>query len=294
MSTAETTTTTELEFPTSTINPMDDLFGDMFGSDTEEVTDGKFDDTQPVLDSLSPIELNGSATVEMTQPADEVTAATDVSGEGEAKAEIGNVTFVAGNESGQKIIDAARAESDRLEQVREAEEHVSDLMLRAKEIDAQKKMIKEEIKEAVNEVERLRKHRPEKKSLSEQIQPTIVLAHGKEMADKAIEVLKGGSPFPANVNDSWRICAHNRTSIIQHQRFRREKTRSLNRPDPTIGDLEDARAKAGINGFNTVLPKGIGVGAASEIENAMLDWLAKNRDSAVLAPINLFNLNQLT
>lgn len=65
--------------------------------------------------------------------------------------------------------------------------------------------------------------------------------------------------------------------------FGKKKREALLEVAPTLGALEDLRAAGGIHGFQSVLPKGIGKNNASDLEDALLNWLAKNRDRAVLA-----------
>jgi|GEM_PF-6899559 len=57
-----------------------------------------------------------------------------------------------------------------------------------------------------------------------------------------------------------------------------KKIETLVRACPNMGEFEDLRGGKGLTSL-----EGIGLALASELENAMMTWLAKNRDAAVIA-----------
>ena len=79
------------------------------------------------------------------------------------------------------------------------------------------------------------------------------------------------------VNDAWRSASINELALGV------AITNALLESDiTTIGRLEEVRAEGDIAGMGLRSIKGIGEAKAQKIEEAVLDWLTRNRDSEVL------------
>jgi hypothetical protein len=91
------------------------------------------------------------------------------------------------------------------------------------------------------------------------------------------------SPATTDASVGWRLRPTKELDFSLVKGLGQKKVSAILETCPTIGDFEDMRAghsKDGKPGL-TQIP-GVGVKLAGELENLMLDWLAKNRDWGVL------------
>ncbi len=82
-------------------------------------------------------------------------------------------------------------------------------------------------------------------------------------------------------DNAWRQVPVSALNFDNIKGMGKKKIEALMERCPTMGDFEDLRAKNAFgDGLTTI--KGIGQALANELENAMMDWLTKNRDAKVL------------
>lgn len=93
------------------------------------------------------------------------------------------------------------------------------------------------------------------------------------------ESSRSGGETPAaagETNDAWRKVSINQLGLSPKLEEKLHDAGAV-----TIGQLEDLRAE--ISQGRAKWPKGVGVARITEIEDAVVEWLSKNRDAAVLA-----------
>lgn len=84
--------------------------------------------------------------------------------------------------------------------------------------------------------------------------------------------------FPFTTPDAWRHVITANLPLETIKGLGDKKRDALIAAAPTIGELEDLRAKAGGKGMHTVLPEGFGKKISGELENRLIDWLTIHRD----------------
>lgn len=92
-------------------------------------------------------------------------------------------------------------------------------------------------------------------------------------------VVEGDSESPAADENAWRRVPISELHLENIKGLGAKKIEQITDRCPTIGHLEDVRA--GFDGLKAL--DGIGQAKADAIEDAILAWLSKNRDRAVLA-----------
>jgi hypothetical protein len=103
-----------------------------------------------------------------------------------------------------------------------------------------------------------------------------------EPAAESLDEAAARQPAAKNADESWRKVPTTELGLDSIKGFGKKKREALLEVAPTLGDLENLRAKAGPMGLQEVLPDGFGEKICGEIENKILDWLSKNRDRTAL------------
>lgn len=222
-------------------------------------TESPADETEtPVIDTQPTVAVESDADLE-TELADELADEEDEDTETPA------------DEADES--DDDEEDSDEPEQPEKSGDLLTDIFQaeqRCRESESRVNSLKEELKEAKKEydvdVTKLRKlcsalneDRPLFKSIDKPAAPEA-------------------APEPVVDQNAWRKVPLSDLDFSSIKGFGPKKQDVLIAACPTMGAFEDLRAGEGLTSLD-----GIGQTLAGELENAMLSWLSKNRDAAVLA-----------
>lgn len=177
--------------------------------------------------------------------------------------------------------------------LREAEQEHSEAALEVVAIENQIAALKEQLKEArethkacAQRLNRLKKNGEAQLEFFDSNSAAVV--NGAEPAKVSAESTAEGSvsaaQHEAESSDAWRKVSIEELFQFDMKGVGPKKKAKLVEAVPTIGALTDLYEKCGPGGLKTVLPDGFGEEAAQVIEDAMLAWLSKNRDSAIFDP----------
>jgi hypothetical protein len=146
------------------------------------------------------------------------------------------------------------------------EDHFS-LAVKRSELENELKDIKADEKAALRNLRNLIKRGPNYPQPKSKIDEAV--ATGGERSAITVD-------DPA-ADDTWKLIPTS-TIIDGIKGMGAKKAEAIISLAPTLGDLEELRAKAGIahKPFATVLPKGVGGGMADELEERILDTTAKH------------------
>lgn len=92
-----------------------------------------------------------------------------------------------------------------------------------------------------------------------------------------VDELFPSHPAKPQDDNAWRSASIEDLQLDQIKGFGKKKRDALYEACPTMGDLEDLRAEASKQHkqFSDVLPDGFGQKLADEIENAIIEWMAR-------------------
>jgi hypothetical protein len=115
-----------------------------------------------------------------------------------------------------------------------------------------------------------------------QVDPPWADAATNEPPAAALDEPLDGSTVP--MDENWWRSVPITDLDLEIKGFGKKKREALIDACPTIGALEDLRAKAGPMGMQTELPDGFGEKIASELEERVIKWLTANRDKMPIQP----------
>jgi hypothetical protein len=253
----------------------------------QEAAEAKDENIETIETAIGPVDVV-TEIVSAVVPEMETDAGATIIPIGDAMTEATDVDNVASDINGDTptapppVVVSPKFTQWELEK-RSLEEQIAELSVGIAKHKARAKALGKELDDTIEQYEEHISNEPS--GISSQITATIKDCEPANDSP-SVNVVSSSNASPAAAQQSpiadpnaWRSVPTTALDFDSIKGMGKKKIESLLERCPTLGEFEDLRATFG--GLTNI--KGIGGVLASDLENAMMDWLAKNRDNNVLS-----------